>query len=99
MAAASAAALRELCVEVFMILRRHNNQIVLLLEILAVGCDHLPCFQGDSRIVIDELCRRFQLQLHDAAARDFARGLIEKSLDNWTTTCYDKYQRCCVGII
>ena len=38
------------------------------------------------------------VDLHDHAAVDLVHSLIDSSIDNWTTTCYDRYQRWCVGI-
>ena len=29
----------------------------------------------------------------------FVDDMINRSLDHWTTTCYDKYQRCWLGIL
>jgi hypothetical protein len=89
---------RDLCVKTFMELRRHHNKVVLLLEMLSQGNEHLPVFAGNKRRVLSDLRRRFRTELYDRAAVDFVHELINESLDNWTTTCYDRYQRCCVGI-
>jgi phosphatidylinositol 4-kinase len=89
---------RELCVKTFLELRRNHNRIVLLLEMLSHGNDHLPFFAGNPRRVVAELRRRFRLDLSDRDAMEFVHTLIETSAGNWTTTCYDRYQRCCVGI-
>jgi phosphatidylinositol kinase/protein kinase (PI-3 family) len=62
------------------------------------GNEHLPCFQGKVGATIDDLRKRFRSDLGDRAAADYMHGLIEDSMGNWTTTCYDRYQRCCVGI-
>ena len=29
----------------------------------------------------------------------FVDGMINRSLDHWSTTCYDKYQQCMLGIM
>eukprot|EP00607_Mallomonas_marina_P006435 CAMPEP_0182426888 /NCGR_PEP_ID=MMETSP1167-20130531/13404_1 /TAXON_ID=2988 /ORGANISM="Mallomonas Sp, Strain CCMP3275" /LENGTH=878 /DNA_ID=CAMNT_0024608629 /DNA_START=749 /DNA_END=3385 /DNA_ORIENTATION=+ len=89
---------RELCVKTFMELRKNNHRIVLLLEMLSKGNEHLPCFGGNPQRVMDELKSRFRSELHDRAAMEHVHGLVDLALDNWTTTCYDSYQRCCVGI-
>ena len=89
---------RELCVKTFLELRRNHNRIVLLLEMLSHGNEHLPFFGGNPKRVVAELRRRFRLDLHDRDAAEFVHTLIETSAGNWTTTCYDRYQRCCVGI-
>jgi phosphatidylinositol 4-kinase B len=62
------------------------------------GNEHLPCFQGKVNATIDDLRKRFRSDLGDRAAADYMHELIEGSMGNWTTTCYDRYQRCCVGI-
>ena len=82
----------------FLELRRNHNRIVLLLEMLSHGNEHLPFFGGNPKRVVVELRRRFRLDLHDRDAAEFVHTLIETSAGNWTTTCYDRYQRCCVGI-
>jgi phosphatidylinositol 4-kinase len=89
---------RELCVKTFLELRRNHNRIVLLLEMLSHGNEHLPFFAGNPKRVIGELRKRFRLDLNDRDAAEFVHTLIETSAGNWTTTCYDRYQRCCVGI-
>jgi phosphatidylinositol 4-kinase len=70
----------------------------MLLEMLAKGNEHLPCFGGNSSRAIDEMRRRFRPDMHDHAAVEFVHTLIDQSIDNWTTSCYDRYQRLCVGI-
>ncbi len=89
---------RDICVKTFMCLRRHHNSLVLLLEMIGNGNEHLPCFAGDHKRVIEDLRNRFRPDLHDRAAEEFVHSLIDEAADNWTTTCYDRYQRCCVGI-
>jgi phosphatidylinositol kinase/protein kinase (PI-3 family) len=79
-------------------LRKNSHRIVLLLEMLSKGNEHLPCFGGNPHKVLDDLRGRFQTELHDRAAMEHVHNLIDLAIDNWTTTCYDSYQRCCVGI-
>ena len=49
---------RELCVNIFLTLRRYHNRIILLLEMLAKGNEHLDCFGGDCNRVIEEMRQR-----------------------------------------
>ena len=58
-----------------------------------------PCLPPSCRLQVRELTRRFRpdLRTHFDVAR-FVNMLVDDSLTNWTTRCYDKYQRCCVGI-
>lgn len=89
---------RDICVKVFMELRRHHHSIVLLLEMLSKGNEHLPCFGDNAQRVVDEFRLRFVPDVHDNAAAEHVHDLIDLATDNWTTTCYDRYQRCCVGV-
>jgi phosphatidylinositol kinase/protein kinase (PI-3 family) len=63
------------------------------------GHGDLPCWQGKPHEAAAEFRQRFQPQLTtDAAAGAFMNSLIDRSMNNWRTSWYDKYQRCCVGI-
>ena len=89
---------RDICVKTFMELRKHHYRVALLLEMTSVGNEHLPCFAGNPGRIIDEMRARFVPHMHDQAAVQHVHSLINQSLDNWTTSCYDKYQKCCVGV-
>jgi phosphatidylinositol 4-kinase B len=89
---------RDVCVKTFMELRKHHYRIVLLLEMLSVGNEHLPFFMGHPQRTVDELRQRFKPDMHDNAAIDHVHAMIDMAANNWTTTCYDRYQRCCVGV-
>ncbi len=89
---------RDLCVKTFMTLRKSHDTIVLSLEMLAQGNEHLACFSDNKVKVLEAFRQRFKPDLNDQAAIDYVHALIDESIDNWTTTCYDRYQRCCVGI-
>jgi hypothetical protein len=80
-------------------LRRHYHKIVLLLEMLSVGNEHLPFFLGNSQRTLELFRKRFRPDVHDQAAEEHVQQLINLATDNWTTTCYDRYQRCCVGVL
>ena len=89
---------RNICVKTFLELRRHHKKIILTLEMASLGNEHLPCFVGKLHSTINEFKLRFRMDLNDRLAGEFVNTLIENSTGNWTTTCYDRYQRCCVGI-
>jgi phosphatidylinositol 4-kinase B len=89
---------RECCVKTFMELRKHHYRLALLLEMISVGNEHLPCFAGNPGRIIDEMRKRFVPHIHDQAAIGHVNVLINQSIDNWTTSCYDKYQKCFVGV-
>ncbi len=80
-------------------LRRHYHKVVLLLEMLSVGNEHLPFFLGNPQRTIELLRKRFRPDVHDQAAEEHVQQLINLATDNWTTTCYDRYQRCWVGVL
>ena len=90
---------RELCYQTFLELRRHCYQITLLIEMLMEGNEDLGCFCQRPHDAIQGLQERFRLELNDKACSDYVNLLIDESLENWTTTCYDKYQRWCVGVM
>ena len=90
---------RELCVKSFMELRKHAQTIIFLVEMLVGGNEDLPCFAGRPDDALLELRDRFKLTMHDAACRDYVNALIDESLENWRTRWYDRYQRCCTGVL
>jgi phosphatidylinositol kinase/protein kinase (PI-3 family) len=81
-----------------MALRKEHHRIVLLLEMLSRGAGHLPCFSGNPQATLDSLKERFCTDLNDNAAIQRVHDLINVAANNWTTTCYDRYQRCCTGV-
>jgi phosphatidylinositol kinase/protein kinase (PI-3 family) len=81
-----------------MTLRRHHHRLVLLLEMIAKGNEHLDCFGGNPNRVVEDMRTRFFPDVNDSAAVEGVHRLIDESIDNWTTTCYDRYQRFVVGI-
>ncbi len=89
---------RKMCVRSFLTLRKQHHRVVLLLEMISKGNEHLPCFAGDAQRVIEDMRLRFFPDVHDIAAAEEVQRLIDASLDNWTTTCYDRYQRYFVGV-
>ena len=89
---------RDICVKTFMELRKHHYRIALILEMISVGNEHLPCFAGDPGRIIDEMRKRFVPHINDQAATEHVHNLINESIDNWTTSCYDRYQKCFVGV-
>ncbi|CAM9596404.1 unnamed protein product [Discosporangium mesarthrocarpum] len=66
---------------------------------MAEFCPDLACFGGNPAAVIRELRARFQPDLSVEECVEFVHDLVEKSMDNWRTRWYDKYQRHFVGIL
>ena len=90
---------RMLCYRSFLALRRHCMEIILLVEMLKTGNEHLACFRGRPDDAIKELRQRFRLDLNDRACLEYVNALIDESLENWRTNWYDRYQRYCVGVL
>ncbi len=90
---------RELCCRTFLELRRNCFQITLLVQMLIEGNEDLDCFRNRPHDAVRELQERFRLDLNDKACVVYVNRLIDDSIENWTTTCYDRYQRCFVGIM
>ena len=55
---------RDLCHRTFVCLRRNSDKLLLLAEMAAAGCDHLPCFDGRAREALDGL-KRFRPELSE----------------------------------
>lgn len=76
---------RELCCRTFLSLRRQCHQITLLVEMLMVGNEDLPCFRGRPEDAVRELRERFRLDLNDRACTEYVNALVDESLENWRT--------------
>ena len=81
-----------------MALRKEHHRIVLLLDMLSRGSEHLPCFSGAPQKTLENLKDRFCTDLNDNAAVERVHRLIDAAANNWTTTCYDRYQRYFTGV-
>jgi len=90
---------RELCCKTFIELRKNCFQITLLVQMLMEGNDDLDCFRGRPHDAVQGLQERFRLDLNDRACQEYVNTLIDNSIGNWTTTCYDRYQRWFTGVM
>jgi phosphatidylinositol 4-kinase B len=90
---------RSLCIKTFMAIRRRCMEIILLVEMLKVGNEELPCFRGRPDDAIQQLRERFRLDLNDRACIEYVNSLIDDSIENWRTDWYDRYQRYFVGVL
>lgn len=90
---------RELCYKAFIELRKNCFQITLLIQMLLEGNEDLDCFRGRPHDAIQGLQERFRLDMNDRACQDYVNSLIDDSIGNWTTTCYDRYQRWFTGVL
>lgn len=90
---------RNLCYRTFLELRKNCFEITLLVQMLMEGNEDLNCFRGRPHDAIKGMKERFRLDLSDKACQEYVNRLIDESIENWTTTCYDRYQRCFVGVM
>jgi phosphatidylinositol kinase/protein kinase (PI-3 family) len=90
---------RELCYKTFIELRKNCFQITLLVQMLIEGNEDLDCFRERPHAAVQGLQERLRLDLNDRACQEYVNKLINDSIGNWTTTCYDRYQRCFVGVM
>lgn len=90
---------RDYCVKTFMALRKEHHRIVLLLEMMSHGSSHLKFFGADVHNTVEGLRARFCPDMNDSAAIERVHQLIDAAANNWTTTCYDKYQRYFTGVL
>ncbi len=90
---------REICCKTFLELRRNCFHITLLVQMLMEGNEDLDCFRSRPHDAVQGLQERFRLDLSDKACVEYVNSLINDSAENWTTTWYDRYQRCCVGVM
>jgi len=89
---------RRLMEKAYVAANKHHKEIVLLAELMSSGSSSSECFAGGRRWVIDELRGRFNPGLSTRKLRGHINDIIDASLGNYTTRCYDKYQRCVNGI-
>ncbi|CAG9313004.1 PI4KB_4 [Blepharisma stoltei] len=91
---------RSLCVKGFIALKEKAEQIVLLVEMMRFGSGaSLGCFVGGEEVtrgLRERLLPRESMSEGDC--KEYINLLIDESLDNWTTRCYDRFQYCCQNI-
>ncbi|KAK7316956.1 hypothetical protein RJT34_00797 [Clitoria ternatea] len=85
-----------LCIQGFLTCRKHAERIILLVEMLQDS--DFPCFKGGPR-TIQNLRKRFHLNLTEEQCVSLVLSLISSSLDAWRTRQYDYYQRVLNGIL
>ena len=90
---------RDLVIKGFLAARKQAPKILALVKCTLEGAGRdLPCFTA-GRQTVEALRHRFQPQLGKRQCARFVDDLISNSLDHWTTTCYDRFQRCWLGIM
>ena len=90
---------RRLTTLAFLEVRKRREEIILLVEMISVGNEDLPCFRKKPAMAIAALRERFRPDLVvDKSVESYVDGLINSSLANWSTKWYDEYQMMCVGV-
>lgn len=82
-----------------MALRKHSSEIEVSLESVTLRNTEFTSINNKPiGSIVEELRGRFILHLNPQQAREYVNELIDQSMDSFTTNCYDRYQRCFVGI-
>ena len=79
---------RSLCVQGFLEARGKFQRIALLLEVMESS--GLQCIQPTT---VSSIRQRFQLNLPQRECARYIEGLIDGSLNSWSTNVYDAFQR------
>ena len=76
----------------FFALQNSAEKIIILVEMMLMGQSDLPCFEGGRNLVRELKERLFpngrRMQFDDCSRH--VDGLIQMSVNNWTTRCYDQ---------
>jgi len=89
---------RRLMEKAYIAANKHHKEIILLAELMSIDESSSECFAGGRRWVIDEFRARFNPGLTTRKLKVHINDIIDWSLGNYTTRCYDRYQRCVNGI-
>lgn len=92
---------RELLKQGFLALQENAEKIIIIVEMMFLGQNDLPCFKGGEQSIIDLKQRFFPTgkRFNNKQCMEFIDSLIEQSYDNWRTRCYDQFQYCVQGIV
>ena len=90
---------RRLVVEGFLAVRQQWQRVVQLVEMTLEAHRDLPCFDNPHDDIVKEMVSRFALDTNDEDIADHVIGLIDESLDHWTTWQYDSFQYMSNGIL
>lgn len=85
----------------FCALQANAEKIIILVEMMLMGQSDLPCFQGGKTLIRDLKYRLFPNgnRLSYEQAHLHVDDLIQQSVNNWRTRCYDRAQYCMQGIL
>lgn len=85
----------------FTALQKNADKIIVLVEMMAMGQQDLPCFAGGMEQIVKDLKHRLFPTgniMTSQRCREFIDDLVYQSQDNWRTLMYDRIQYCCQGI-
>jgi phosphatidylinositol 4-kinase B len=91
---------RQLCVKGFVALNEKAEQIILMVEMMRTGsASSLGCFIGGEQATTALRERLMpKRKMSEGDCKEYINELIDISLDNWSTKCYDRFQYCCQNI-
>ena len=91
---------RSLCVKGYSALKEKAEQIILMVEMMRTGsAANLGCFIGGEHATTALRERLLPKQkMSEGDCKEYINDLIDASLDNWSTKCYDRFQYCCQNI-
>lgn len=91
---------RSLCVKGYSALKEKAEQIILMVEMMRTGsASNLGCFIGGEQATTSLRERLLpKTKMSEGDCKEYINDLIDTSLDNWSTKCYDRFQYCCQNI-
>merc|ERR1711865_306966 len=92
---------RELMKQGFMALQENAEKIIIIIEMMFLGQNDLPCFKGGEKTIRDLKDRFFPSgkMFSSSECQRFIDNLVVESYNNWRTGCYDNFQYHCQGIL
>ena len=77
----------------FMAVQENAEQIILIIEMMFMGQNDLPCFKGGEQTIKDLKDRFFPTGklFSNIECQNFIDGLVIESYNNWRTRCYDNF--------
>lgn len=92
---------RELMKQGFMALQENSEKIIIIVEMMFLGQNDLPCFKGGEQTIRDLKDRFFPTgkMFNSVEAQRFVDNIVFESYENWRTRCYDNFQYVCQGIV
>ena len=86
----------------FRALQTSAEKIIIIVEMMFMGQNDLGCFKGGQPLIGELKDRLFpggKRKLGQEDAQRYTDGLLDQSMDNWRTNCYDCFQNCAQGIL